>query len=118
MPVQDEKKKSKDAKALKEKLDVEAKAKNSTAICRLIQEDLEIGGTATYHTSPFEEERVIKVSSKENYLVFIIGGSFTIGSFTKVYKGNGVGHFVNNESVIALKPRSVVVLISGYSNTG
>jgi len=40
MPVQDEKKKPKDAKALKEKLDVEAKAKNSKAICDLIQKDV------------------------------------------------------------------------------
>jgi len=114
MPVQDEKKKPKDAKVLKEKLDIEAKAKDTKAICRLIQEDLEIGGTATYIISLFEEERVIKLSSGETYLVFIIGGGFTVGSSTKVYMGNGIGHFVNNESVLTLKSKSVVVMISGY----
>jgi len=42
MPVQSEKKRSKNATSLKEKLDAKAKAKDVKAICRLVQEDVSI----------------------------------------------------------------------------
>jgi siroheme synthase len=42
MLVQKQKKRSKNAKSLKEKLDAKAKAKDVKAICRLVQEDVSI----------------------------------------------------------------------------
>ncbi|RDL35030.1 uncharacterized protein BP5553_06961 [Venustampulla echinocandica] len=80
----------------KRKLDAEAKAKakakDDKAICRLIQEDLEVGGTATYNTSPIGERATFPLLTREKYLVVIIGGGFTVGSDTKVHIGNGLGH--------------------------
>jgi hypothetical protein len=40
MPVSKQKKKPRDAKSLKEKLDAKAKAQDDKAICSLIQEDV------------------------------------------------------------------------------
>jgi len=53
--------------------------------------------------------------SGEEYLVFIIGGGFKVGSSSiNVYIGNGVGHFVSDESVLTLELGTVVVIMSGY----
>jgi len=114
MPVGKHKRKPKNAKSLKEKLDARAKAKDRKAICRLIQEDLEVGGTATYNPSPKGERTTIELPGEEEHIVFIIGGGFTVGSSTKVHMGNGLGHIVSDESVLTLEPGAVVVIISGY----
>jgi len=56
----------------------------------------------------------MNLTSQAEYLVFIIGGGFTVGESDVVYTGNGVGHFVSGESILTLKERTVVVVISGY----
>ena len=73
-----------------------------------------MGGTATYNTSQKGERATVDLSSGEEYLVFIIGGGFTVGSSSNVYTGNGVGHFVSDESVLTLELGTVVVIMSGY----
>lgn len=47
------------------------------------------------------------------YLVFIIYGGFTIGNSSKVYTGNGVGHYVDGESVLTLEKQTALVIIAG-----
>jgi hypothetical protein len=54
------------------------------------------------------------LTSGEEYLVFIIAGGFPVGNSSKVYTGNGVGHFVSGESVLTLEKATAVVIISGY----
>lgn len=69
-----------------------------------------MGGSAEYHNTPI----AMNLTSQAEYLVFIIGGGFTVGESDVVYTGNGVGHFVSGESILTLKERTVVVVISGY----
>jgi len=112
MPVGKNKIKSNDAKSLKKKIDTKAKAKDDKAICSLVQEDLNVGGTANYYNSTKEDRATLNLTSEEEYLVFIIAGGFTVGN--KVYTGNGVGRFVSSESVLTLEKATAVVIISGY----
>ena len=74
-----------------------------------------MGGTAIYNTSQKGERATVDLVSGEEYLVFIIGGGFKVGSSSiNVYIGNGVGHFVSDESVLTLELGTVVVIMSGY----
>jgi len=114
MPVGKHKRKPQNAKSLKEKLDAKAKAKDDKAICSLVQEDLEVGGTAKYQNSTEGDGAILNLTSGEEYLVFIIAGGFTVGNSSKVYTGNGVGHPVSGESVLTLEKATAVVIISGY----
>jgi hypothetical protein len=69
-----------------------------------------MGGDANYYNTPGQ----LPLTKENEYLVFIIGGGFTVGSSEGVYTGNGLGHFVSGESVLTLEKRTAVVIISGY----
>ena len=67
-----------------------------------------MGGSADYHNKPGP----LNLTKETQYLVFIIFGGFTIGNSSKVYMGNGVGHFVDGESVLTLENEAVLVIIA------
>jgi hypothetical protein len=73
-----------------------------------------MGGDAKYYTSPSGERTTLKLSSEEEYLIFIIFGGFTVGSSGDIHTGNGLGNFVHCEIVLTLEVGAVVVIISGY----
>ncbi|CZR64883.1 uncharacterized protein PAC_14783 [Phialocephala subalpina] len=109
MPVGKHKRKPKDAKSFKKKLDEKAQAGDYKGIPPLVQEDLEVGGSADYYNKPGP----LSLTNEIEYLVFIIYGGFTIGNSSKVYMGNGVGHYVNGESVLTLEQQTALVIIAG-----
>lgn len=111
MPVGQDKKKPKNAKSLKKRLDEKVVAGDDKAICHLVKEDLGVvGGSAQYYNTPI----ALGLTKDAEYIVFIIGGGFTVGESDEIHTGDGVGHPVWGESVLTLQPRTVVVVISGY----
>jgi hypothetical protein len=68
-----------------------------------------VGGSADYYNKPGP----LNLTTETSYLVFIIYGGFTIGKGSKVYTGNGVGYFVDGESVLTLEKQTALVIIAG-----
>jgi hypothetical protein len=68
-----------------------------------------VGGSADYYNKPGP----LNLTKETLYLVFIIYGGFTIGNSSKVYTGNGVGHYVDGESVLTLEKQTALVIIAG-----
>jgi hypothetical protein len=66
-----------------------------------------VGGSGEYYNEPGPLDL-----TKENYLVFIIYGGFTIGKSSTVYTGNGVGYYVNSESILTLEKGTALVIIA------
>jgi hypothetical protein len=69
-----------------------------------------MGGDANYYNEPVQ----LSLTKESEYLVFIIGGGFTVGSIERVHTGNGLGYYVSGESVLTLEKKTAVVIISGY----
>jgi len=112
MPIRKEKRKPKDSLSLLKKLREQAAQKDSKAICRLVQADLDLGGNADYITAA-EGDVNVNLGGEE-CLVFIIMGSFTLDNDVDETERRGVGHFVYDASSLTLKKGTALVIISGY----
>jgi hypothetical protein len=67
-----------------------------------------VGGSAEYYNKP----ESLNLAKETKYLVFIIYGGFTIGNSSKVYTGNGVGQFVDGESILTLEDQTALVVVT------
>ncbi len=67
-----------------------------------------MGGSAEYYNTPGP----LSLTKETRYLVFIIYGGFTIGKGSRIYTGNGVGYYVDGESVLTLEKQTALVAIA------